>query len=138
MPPWFTRIGVIVVIAIIAGFVFRSGQRFADRSPSAAPAPIVRGDTAVLGSDGIQRITLSFGSSNYSPDTIRVRRGIPLEMTADLSRIGGCYSVIIIPAFGIQKQFTSSDNILRFTPDRVGTFDFSCAMGMGRGKIIVE
>lgn len=137
MQIWITRVGVVVAVVLVAVLVFRSGQRFADRITITAPS-VAREDVAVLGSDGVQRITLSFGSSNYIPDIIRVRRGIPLEMAADMSRIGGCFSVVVIPGFGIRKQFTPSDNILRFTPDRAGTFNFSCPMGMGRGKIIVE
>jgi len=55
-----------------------------------------------------------------------------------MNTIGGCMKTILIPEFGVQKTLSAGDNVIEFTPTKSGTFDFTCGMGMGRGKIIVE
>lgn len=90
------------------------------------------------GDQGKQVIQLSMQNGNYYPNTIRVKKGIPVEIDVDLNSVRGCYRGIKIPAFGVQKTVTTSDNKIEFTPDRAGTFGFSCYMGMGTGQLIVE
>ncbi len=87
---------------------------------------------------GKQVISLSMQNGNYYPNTIRVKKGVPVEIDVDMKSVGGCYRSIRIPAFGVQKTVTTADNKIEFTPDRAGTFGFSCSMGMGTGKLIVE
>ena len=91
-----------------------------------------------MGTDGVQRVTLSFGDFNYTPDTIRVKRGIPVEIAADTEKLQGCFSTFVIPELNVWGQFTPAKNKIAFTPQRAGTFKFSCAMGLGAGRLIVE
>ena len=90
------------------------------------------------GSGEIQEVTLSWKASNYDPQIIKVKAGAPVRITADLQKITGCFRSIVITDLGVQKYFKAGDNTLTFTPQKKGTFGFSCAMGMGRGTIIVE
>ena len=55
-----------------------------------------------------------------------------------MQQLKGCLRSFTIPNLGIKKIFTESDNILEFMPDKKGTFGFSCSMGMGIGKLIVN
>jgi hypothetical protein len=88
--------------------------------------------------NGVQEITLSVQGATYMPNPIRVKKGIPVKITADLSSVRGCASSIVIPEFNVRKSFRQGDNSAEFTPDKSGTFDFGCSMWMYRGKILVE
>jgi len=87
--------------------------------------------------NGVQEVTLGWGKFNYNPEVISVKKGMPVRITADLDRLGGCFRSLNIPDLGVSKQFTESDTVLEFTPQKTGTFTFSCAMGMGSGKLQV-
>lgn len=88
--------------------------------------------------NGVQEVTLSVQGANYMPNPIRVKKGIPVRLVADMNSLRGCSRSIVISEFGIRKVLSTSDNTIEFTPSKSGTFDFSCSMGMYRGKIVVE
>lgn len=88
--------------------------------------------------DGVQTVTLSWGKFNYNPETITVSAGKPVRITADLTRLSGCFQSLVIPDLGIEHYFDVGSETLEFTPPQKGTFLFSCAMGMGKGTLIVE
>ena len=88
--------------------------------------------------NGLQSATLSWGKLNYQPSTIRVKQGVMFKLTADTDKLQGCYSSIVIPEFNVDKAFTKNDDSVEFMPDKKGSFNFACGMGMGRGTLIVE
>ena len=133
-----TTFGIIVMSLVLVGSLVRAGQKLASGSFAPAIAPSSSATSAAVGTDGVQRVALSFGDFNYTPDTIRVKRDVPVEISADTQKLSGCFSTFVIPELNIWKQFTPADAKLAFTPKRAGTFKFSCAMGMGAGRLIVE
>lgn len=133
-----TTIGSAFMGAVFVFSLVRTGQKLTLGRLTAAAAPSTGGIAASVGADGVQRVALSFGKFNYTPDTIRVRRGIPVELTADTTKLSGCFSTFVIPELNVWKQFTPADTKLAFTPNRAGTYKFTCAMGMGAGRLIVE
>jgi copper chaperone CopZ len=86
----------------------------------------------------VQTVQLSVQGANYYPNPIRVKKGIPVQLVADMNNMPGCSRSIIIPEYGISKTVSAGDNIIQFTPDKSGTFQFSCSMGMYHGQIVVE
>jgi plastocyanin domain-containing protein len=84
----------------------------------------------------VQKITLSM-KSNYYPNTITVKSGVPVEITLD-SSVGGCYRSFSIPKLGVSKRSSNPSDTIKFTPNQKGTFRYQCSMGMGTGTIIVE
>jgi copper chaperone CopZ len=88
--------------------------------------------------NGVQVVQLSVQGSNYYPNPIRVKTGIPVQLVADINNMPGCSKSIVIPEFGVRKVVSTSDNVIEFTPDKSGTFNFSCSMNMFRGQIVVE
>lgn len=132
-----TTFGLTLMALVLVASLIRAGQKLASGTLTAAAAPSTRGIAAAVSTDGVQRVTLGFGQFNYAPDTIRVKRGVPVELTADRS-LSGCFNTFVIPQFNVWKQFTATDRKIAFTPTRAGTFRFSCAMGMGAGRLIVE
>jgi plastocyanin domain-containing protein len=85
----------------------------------------------------IKKITLSFKDYNYYPNIIKVKKGVPVEITLDNS-ITGCFREFTIQELGILKYSSSPEDKINFTPNKSGTFRYACSMGMGYGKIIVE
>jgi len=102
------------------------------------PSPAPTGGELAPVKGGIQEITLTVQGGTYYPSPIRVKKGVPVKITADLSSVRGCASSISMPEFGIRKNVRTGDNTIEFTPDKSGTFSFSCSMGMYRGTIVVE
>lgn len=126
------------MVLVLVGSIVRTGQKFTGGARTAAAAPSVQATSATIDPDGVQRVRLSFGSFNYSPDTVRVKRGVPVEIVGDLGKLRGCFSSFVVPELNVWGQFTPKSDRIAFTPSREGTFKFSCAMGMGAGRIIVE
>ncbi len=97
-----------------------------------------KGQTTIK--DGVQEVTLRLNPDdlNYAPNPIRVKAGIPVRITVDTTSVRGCTSSIVMSSFGIRKRALPGDNIIEFTPEKAGTYPFSCSMGMSKGMVIVE
>lgn len=148
----------VLVIAVVAGFflflafgglvapvsaaVQQGGNAFQPPSGggllAAQPSPAPTGGELAPVKNGVQEITLTVQGGTYYPSPIRVKKGVPVKITADLSSVRGCASSIVIPEFGVRKVVRQGDNAIEFTPGKSGTFGFSCSMGMYRGTIVVE
>ncbi|HIG93845.1 TPA: hypothetical protein HA234_06630 [Candidatus Woesearchaeota archaeon] len=81
---------------------------------------------------------LSWGKLNYYPETITIKAGKKVQLVGDVERLQGCFRSFTIPDLKVNGQFTEDNNIIEFTAPAPGTFGFSCSMGMGSGKLVVE
>ena len=88
--------------------------------------------------DNEQVVQLTMKNSNYYPNIINLKYNIPAKIVVDTNTVRGCLRSIVIPDFNVRKSITPNDNVISFTPNKRGTFRFSCSMGMGFGKIIVN
>ncbi len=88
------------------------------------------------GSEDVQRITLSF-KNNYSPNTITVEAGKPVEITLD-SSVRGCFRSFNIRELGVSYRSSGPSDTIKFTPTKKGSFEFACGMRMGYGTMVVE
>ena len=88
--------------------------------------------------DGIQFISSNLERGRY-PD-ITVKAGVPVHWVIDApaENINGCNGVMIIPNYGVQQALQPGENIIEFTPQESGVFNYSCWMGMVYGRIYVE
>ncbi len=82
-----------------------------------------------------QELTLRATRYGYEPSTITVEKNSPVRISFDADQNAGCSRSLIIPAFKVYKTAPST---VEFTPTQSGSYDFSCSMGMFRGKIIVN
>lgn len=93
---------------------------------------------AQAGAGGIQESTIVV-LGGYSPAEIRVRRGAPVRLTFDRKETSSCSEEIVFPDFGIRRFLPAhQQTTVEFTPDKTGSFEFTCGMSMLRGKLIVE
>jgi len=75
----------------------------------------------------------------YSPDVIRVRKGVLLRLIFDRKEAGDCSSRVVFPDFQVSKTLVPfAKTTLEFTPDKAGEFGFACGMNMLHGTLIVE
>ncbi|MEK7067923.1 MAG: sulfite exporter TauE/SafE family protein, partial [Patescibacteria group bacterium] len=86
-----------------------------------------------------QVMKMSADVAGYSPNSFTLRQGVPTRWEIDASSTAGCIRVLQAPRLGIRNQLLKDNqtNIIEFTPQTVGTFAFSCSMGMYRGQIVV-
>ena len=96
-----------------------------------------KSSTAEL-SGGVQRVQVRV-AGGYSPDVIRVRQGVPLELEFDRQESGDCTSRVVFADLAVSAALPAfTTTTVRLTPAQAGTFGFACGMNMIHGKLIVE
>ena len=76
-------------------------------------------------------------SGGYSPNYFTVKKGIPVRWVINGKNIFGCQGYFIVPSLNISKALNAGENLIEFTPTETGFINFSCGMGMYRGRIEV-
>jgi plastocyanin domain-containing protein len=75
----------------------------------------------------------------YTPGTVRVKLGVPLQLVFNRQEEAPCSEEIVIPAFGVRKFLAPfARTTVNITPDKTGTFDITCGMSMLHGTLVVE
>ena len=71
---------------------------------------------------------------------ITVKKGIPVqwEIEADENSLTGCNYRMILKDFKLGVELGYGTNVIEFTPEKAGNFQYSCWMGMITGTIKVE
>jgi plastocyanin len=85
-----------------------------------------------------QIITMNVTASGFEPNVFSLKQGVLVKWVINGVNVTGCTSTIIVPSYNISKSLKSGENIVQFTPKNKGIINFSCGMGMVRGKFIVE
>lgn len=85
-----------------------------------------------------QIIRMSITSRGFEPSVLKIKKGVPVKWIINGDGAGGCTSKIVVPSLGLEKNIVSGENIVTFTPKNSGEINFSCWMGMVRGKFIVD
>jgi plastocyanin domain-containing protein len=94
--------------------------------------------TATAGAGGRDEVTIGV-RGGYDPAEVRVRRGVPVRLVFDRQEASGCSEEVVIPEFGVRKFLPAHQRTaVDVTPRESGTFEFTCGMGMLRGRIVVE
>lgn len=92
---------------------------------------------AVLTGSG-QEVALEVTEYGYKPDVIKAKRGVPLTIRTNATENAGCVRGLMISDFNINKALAVGPDSFTFTPDKAGTFEFTCQMKMSKGTLIVE
>jgi plastocyanin domain-containing protein len=93
---------------------------------------------AEVGATGLQQAVIRV-EGGYAPAQVRLRAGKPARLVFDRREESSCSEEVLIPDFGIRRflpahQRTSVD----LPAARAGTYEFTCGMGMLRGRLVVE
>jgi plastocyanin domain-containing protein len=124
-------VGIIAIIAIFAFFLSES-------SGQALSTPISdQISTKQVNDQNAQIVKMHVEGSTYVFEPSTVKKGTPVKIEADISRMPGCSKGIVSAELGIRKTFSSSDNTFVFTPSKAGTFYIACSMNMYKGTLTV-
>ena len=85
---------------------------------------------------GIQKITVTVGPSGYNPNVIRLKVGVPAEITFSQSQ--GCTGYVQSQDLSFGEDLTSGPKTVKLSGLQSGTYVFECGMGMVTGQIVVE
>jgi plastocyanin domain-containing protein len=119
---WAVVLGGILTIAWINWYFFLAGKSSA---------------IAMAGAGGVQEVTIAV-RGGYDPADVRVRKGAPVRLVFDRQETSGCSEEVVLPDFGIKRFLPAHQKTtVEFTPERAGTYEFTCGMSMLRGRLTV-
>jgi plastocyanin domain-containing protein len=120
---------LIVTLLGVTGILWVNYYFFA----AGRPAGIAAGDGS-----GPQRIRIEV-KGGYSPAVVRVRAGRPVRLDFFRNETSGCTEEVVLSDFGIRTFLPAHRTTpVEFTPAAPGDFEFTCGMGMVRGRIEVR
>lgn len=75
----------------------------------------------------------------YIPDVVRARAGRPIRIAFVREETASCSERVVFPAFGRSTMLPYGERVLVELPAAPpGTYEFTCAMNMLRGTLVVE
>lgn len=141
----FLRLAAVVIIYL--GLAAINGSLIALNSPVStqalanwlsSPAPTSTSAPQPVQSGPSQEIEIFITASGYSPEYLRVKRGVPVVLKLTSQDAYSCASAFRIPSLKISRNMRSDGTqIVNFTPEKTGKIVFTCSMGMYRGIIEV-
>jgi plastocyanin domain-containing protein len=97
-----------------------------------------RAAIATASQQGVQQVRIEV-QGGYSPSVIRVEAGRPVQLNFHRTETSGCTEEVVLPDFGLRSFLPPHRTTpVQFTPTKPGSYEFTCGMGMVRGKLIVE
>jgi plastocyanin domain-containing protein len=94
--------------------------------------------SAAAGAGGMQELTIVV-EGGYDPARVVAKKGVPLRLVFDRRETSGCSEEVVFPGFGVRRYLPAHEKTaVELTPPAAGTYEFTCGMGMLRGKLIVE
>jgi len=88
--------------------------------------------------DGGQEVTIVV-QGGYQPNLIRARTGSPLRLAFDRREDGDCSSRVVFGELGVNRFLAPfATTTVELPTDQPGTFEFSCAMNMLHGTLVLE
>src|SRR5688500_8909369 len=118
-----------VLLAGIAGIAWVNWYFFlAERSAASAAS----------GGGGVQEVTIGV-RGGYEPATVKLRRGVPARLIFDRQETSSCSEEVVLADFGIRRFLPAHEKtVVELMPTEAGVHEFTCGMGMLRGRILVE
>lgn len=121
---------ILVIVGGIAAIVWVNWYFFLAGRGSAAQAAV--------GTGGVQEVRIRV-AGGYEPGNVRVKKGAPVRLVFDRQETSGCSEEIVLPDFGIRRFLPAhEETAIELTPEKAGSFEFTCGMSMLRGKLTVE
>lgn len=97
-----------------------------------------KGVRAALTSSGYQE-QMVLVKGGYTPDAIVVERGKPVRLSFVRQESASCSEMVLLPAFNRSATLPEGETVsVEFLPTEPGEYEFTCQMGMLRGRVIVE
>lgn len=133
-----------VLVVVLGLFMLSQGWNLSGIDmPRLFPASVTGTESGVNAAggatieDGVQIVNSTLASGRYP--SITVQAGTPVRWTIDAPKgtINGCNNRMYIDEYGIEHSFQTGENVIEFTPENAGKYQYTCWMGMIRGTITV-
>ena len=96
------------------------------------------GRRARLGPDGVQEQEIIV-LDGYTPDTVVVQEGVPVRLKFTRLETTECSDRVVFSGLKVSRRLPPyRTTMVEFVPLIPGEYLFTCAMGMYRGKLLVE
>jgi sulfite exporter TauE/SafE/copper chaperone CopZ len=103
------------------------------------PLETKTGSAATVSNEQVIRSTYTL-NDDLVPNSFTVKKGQKVKFIVDVKEDGqGCMSTIVIPGLydQIYRLVAGQSIVMEFTPDKIGDYPITCAMGIPRGQIKV-
>ena len=127
-------------VLIAAAFLLSAGAWLATAQGNSAPATSTDSPNLIAQAD-VQRIDVKASRFQFSPDTIRVKAGVPVEL--HIVSTDGVHG-FAVPALKINERLDAgAEVVVKFTAP-AGKYPFRCSVMCGsghlgmKGELIVE
>lgn len=129
------KIGAVLIVVMGLSMV---SQGFALGGWNSAKTESRKSGSEIVMENGKQIVKSKLNPYRYP--AITVKKGVPVhwEIEASEDSLNGCNYRMIFRDFGFQYQMDYGTNVIEFTPEKSGTFQYTCWMGMVRGSVTVE
>ena len=133
------KAGAILVVVMGLSMMVQGGTLSGLNSKVTGTLMAENTDVDKKNTDETQHITSTLQAGRNYPD-ITVKAGEPVKWTVEApdGSVNGCNYKIIQQDLGIEYAFDEGENVIEFTPEKAGTYTYTCWMGMITGKIYVE
>jgi plastocyanin domain-containing protein len=86
-----------------------------------------------------QSVKITVTEKGFEPVALRLKKGIPAQLTFVRTTDATCAKEIVVPEFNINRALPLNERVVVvFTPKKRGTYSFVCGMDMMRGQLIVQ
>ncbi len=134
---------VIAAMIIAGAFVGAYSVAHAGRGAAVVPAPAASAEAGAAVStpgvarieNGVQKISVQVGFK-YSPDVIRLKAGVPAEITFGEGQ--GCTAVVQSQDLGFQEDLSGGPKTVKLQGLQPGTYGFACGMNMVTGQVVIS
>jgi plastocyanin domain-containing protein len=97
-----------------------------------------KGTRATAMGSGYQE-ALILVKGGYTPDVVLVRKDQPVRLNFLREETSSCSEMVLLPDFEKSARLPTGETVpVEFLPREVGEYEFTCQMGMFRGKLVVE
>jgi plastocyanin domain-containing protein len=97
-----------------------------------------RGRTHAIPSSATPGETLVRVSGGYLPNVVYATPGQPIRIAFLREETAACSERVLFPAFGKSTMLPAGQTVvIELPPSPPGTYEFRCAMGILRGRLVV-
>jgi plastocyanin domain-containing protein len=123
---WAVVAGGAAAVAGINWYFFAAERGAA----TAALAPAAAG--------GVREATVTV-RGGYAPAVVHAKAGEPVRLVFDRQETSGCSEEVVFGDFGVRRYLPAGERTaVEVTPPAPGTYEFTCGMGMLRGRLVAE
>lgn len=133
-----TLVIVVLIIFAAGALLYMNNSKTLSSEPvtesSAMPAPSTPDTTEMIAEEQVKEITVEGSEFTFSPATLTLKKGEKARLT--LKNTGKMPHDFVVDELSVQtKTITSGEqDVVEFTPDKIGTFEYYCSIGQHRAN----